>query len=151
MNDKMKKEQIQEIVIATVVEQLSLFSTEIQTSDLLIHVHHADSLDLIEIKLALEEEFDIEIPIEEAAEKFHTIDNIVSYLETRGVESKGASVIVGEIPRRARVDQWSLGERAIQDAVDRVEEMGADIRLTQAVILLGEARDKVADFVDNVK
>ena len=55
-----------------------------------------------------------------------------------------------EIPRRARVDQWVRAERLIQDAVDSVEAMAADPRLTQAVILLGQARAYVADFVDGV-
>jgi hypothetical protein len=44
----------------------------------------------------------------------------------------------------------SSGEYAIREAVQEVEAMGADVRLTQAVILLGEAKDKVADFVDGI-
>lgn len=51
-------------------------------------------------------------------------------------------------PRRHRIDQWVPAERAIHDAVQAVEVMGADVRLTEAVILLGRARDSVADFVD---
>lgn len=52
------------------------------------------------------------------------------------------------IPRRARMDQWSRAEHAINDAVQVVEGMGADERLTRAVILLGDARNQVADYVD---
>jgi hypothetical protein len=52
------------------------------------------------------------------------------------------------IPRRNRMDFWSPGECAIQGAVNVVEGMGADVRLTDAVILLGKAREAVADFVD---
>ena len=55
---------------------------------------------------------------------------------------------MSEIPRRNRVDQWVPAERAIQDAVDAVEAMPADVRLTHAVILLGQAREAVADYVD---
>lgn len=55
-----------------------------------------------------------------------------------------------EIPRRAMLEQFTPAERAIYDAVALVEEMGADVRLTKAVVLLGQARDAVADFVDNV-
>ena len=40
----------------------------------------ADSLDAVEIIMALEEEYDIEIPDEEA-EKFQTVDDIVKYVE----------------------------------------------------------------------
>ena len=54
------------------------------------------------------------------------------------------------VPRRNRVDKMSSGEYAIREAVQEVEAMGADVRLTQAVILLGEAKDKVADFVDGI-
>lgn len=42
----------------------------------------ADSLDSIEIIMALEEEFSIEI-LDEDAEKIKTIDDVVSYLATR--------------------------------------------------------------------
>lgn len=53
-----------------------------------------------------------------------------------------------EIPRRNRMDLWTPAEKAIQNAVDEVEKMAADVRLTDAVILLSKAREKVADFVD---
>ena len=39
-------------------------------------------------------------------------------------------------------------ERAIRDAKLAVEALGADVRLTDAVVLLGQAQDNVADFVD---
>jgi hypothetical protein len=42
-------------------------------------------------------------------------------------------------------------ERAIFDAAQLVEEMPADTRLTEAVNLLAAARNKVADFIDDVK
>ena len=56
--------------------------------------------------------------------------------------------ILETIPRRARLDRNTPAELAIRAAVDEVEKMGADERLTRAVILLGEAREKVADYVD---
>jgi hypothetical protein len=52
------------------------------------------------------------------------------------------------IPRRIRVDQNTPAELAIRAAVDAVEHAGAHPLLTDAVVLLGEAREKVADFVD---
>lgn len=55
-----------------------------------------------------------------------------------------------EIPRRARVDLWCDAEKAIQAAVDAVEAMPADVRLTDAVNQLWEARQSVADYVDGV-
>lgn len=53
-----------------------------------------------------------------------------------------------EIPRRSRIDQFTPAERAIWDAAQAVEAMGADVRLTDAVVLLQAARESVADFVD---
>ena len=54
------------------------------------------------------------------------------------------------VPRRARLDLWTKAERAIYDAVQEVEGVGADVRLTDAVVLLQAARDSVADYVDGV-
>ena len=55
-----------------------------------------------------------------------------------------------EIPRRIRLDQMTIAELAIFNAVQLVEEMGADVRLTNAVNLLARAREQVADFVDGI-
>jgi hypothetical protein len=55
-----------------------------------------------------------------------------------------------KVPRRIRLDQNVPAELAIRAAVDAVEEMPADTRLTRAVILLSEALEFVADFVDGV-
>lgn len=52
------------------------------------------------------------------------------------------------IPRRNQMQQWCEAERQIFEAIQAVERMDADVRLTDAVILLGKARDCVADFVD---
>lgn len=55
-----------------------------------------------------------------------------------------------EIPRRIQLDRFTPAERAIYDAVQAVEAMAADVRLTDAVILLQAARDSVADYIDNI-
>ncbi len=55
-----------------------------------------------------------------------------------------------EIPRRCCIDLACPAEAAIRIAMMKVEEMGADVRLTNAVDLLGKALDQVADFVDGV-
>lgn len=54
-------------------------------------------------------------------------------------------------PRRARVDLMTPAELAIMEAIRVVEEAGADVRLTDAVVLLGAAQASVADFVDGVE
>ncbi len=59
--------------------------------------------------------------------------------------------VSNDIPRRCRLDLNTPAERAIYDAMQEVEKAGADVRLTDAVILLGEARDAVADFVDDAE
>lgn len=53
------------------------------------------------------------------------------------------------IARRAQMQLWSPAERAIYNAMEEVEKMDADTRLTDAVILLGKAKDLVSDFIDN--
>jgi hypothetical protein len=57
---------------------------------------------------------------------------------------------VDGIARRSRIDLWSPAEKAIGLAVERVEAMPADVRLTDAVVLLSEARKKVADYLEGV-
>ncbi len=52
--------------------------------------------------------------------------------------------------RRSCLYLMSPTELAIYEAMSAVERAGADIRLTDAVNLLQQARDKVADFVDGV-
>lgn len=56
-----------------------------------------------------------------------------------------------EIPRRIRQDLWCPAEKAIATAMAAVEAMAPDLRLTAAVMLLGQARERVADFVDGVE
>jgi hypothetical protein len=66
------------------------------------------------------------------------------------LEPTGAvAASVTEIPRRADMRRWCAAERAIYDAMQAVESMPADIRLTAAVTKLGEAFNSVADFVDS--
>lgn len=57
-------------------------------------------------------------------------------------------IYIDGFPRRNRIDHYVPAETAIRNAVLAVEVMPADVRLTEAVILLGQAQEKVADFVD---
>ena len=45
----------------------------------------ADSLDLFELVMALEEEYDVEIPSDDLAE-LNTVGDVINYLEDKGVE-----------------------------------------------------------------
>jgi hypothetical protein len=51
-------------------------------------------------------------------------------------------------PRRNRVDLNTPVELKIREAVDMVEVLGCDVRLTDAVIKLAEARELVADWIE---
>lgn len=53
-----------------------------------------------------------------------------------------------DVPRRIDRSRHTPAERAITEAMEAVEKAGAHPRLTDAVVLLGRARDAVADFVD---
>jgi hypothetical protein len=55
-----------------------------------------------------------------------------------------------ESPRRNRIDKLTPSELAIWNAMQAVEAMPADVRLTEAGNLLKDALEKVADFVDGV-
>ena len=51
-------------------------------------------------------------------------------------------------PRRQQLDKCTPAELAIYKAMEEVEKIGADVRLTDAITKLNEARNLVADFVD---
>ena len=52
------------------------------------------------------------------------------------------------IPRRCRIDKLTPAEKAIYDAFVEVEKVWADIRLTEVVTLLSQARELLADFIE---
>jgi len=55
---------------------------------------------------------------------------------------------VYDIKRRVRLDLYTPAEKAIWDAMVAVELMEADVRLTNAGMLLGQAKDLVSDYID---
>ncbi|WP_026487229.1 acyl carrier protein [Caldanaerobius polysaccharolyticus] len=63
-----------------VAEQLGVGEDEITTESSFIDDLGADSLDVVELIMALEEEFDIEIP-DEDAEKISTVGDAVEYIK----------------------------------------------------------------------
>lgn len=64
-----------------IVEQLGVNESEITMDSIFTDDLGADSLDLVEFIMSLEEEFDIEIP-DEAAEKVSTVSDVVEYIRT---------------------------------------------------------------------
>lgn len=53
-----------------------------------------------------------------------------------------------DMPRRIQMDKWSPAECAIFTAMQEVEKVGAHPKLTDAVVLLSQAKDALADYVD---
>tara|TARA_B100001248_G_C27024504_1_gene293554 strand:+ start:286 stop:519 length:234 start_codon:yes stop_codon:yes gene_type:complete len=71
---------IEERVIKMVAEQLGVKEDDIQASSSFVEDLGADSLDTVELIMALEEEFDAEIP-DEDAEKIATVEDAVNYIK----------------------------------------------------------------------
>jgi acyl carrier protein len=81
-----------ERVRAIVVEQLGVEEEEVVPAASFVDDLNADSLDLVELIMSLEEEFStdangLEIP-DEDAEKIATVQDAVDYLKDHGVEDK---------------------------------------------------------------
>ncbi len=65
-----------------IVEQLGVDAERVKAEASFIDDLGADSLDIVELVMAMEEEFDIEIP-DEDAEKLRTVQDVYNYLETK--------------------------------------------------------------------
>ncbi len=74
---------VQEKVKSIIVEQLGVDPEKVKLESKFIEDLGADSLDIVELVMAMEEEFDIEIP-DEDAEKLKTVQDVTKYLETKG-------------------------------------------------------------------
>ena len=66
-----------------IVEQLGVDPEKVKPEASFIDDLGADSLDIVELVMAMEEEFDLEIP-DEDAEKLKTVQDVASYLEKKG-------------------------------------------------------------------
>mgnify|MGYP002622477855 FL=1 len=69
-------EQVKKIV----VDQLGAEPDEVQMNSTFVDDLGADSLDIVELIMAFEEEFNIEIP-DEKAEKIKTVEDVVKYID----------------------------------------------------------------------
>ncbi len=67
-------------MIDIIVEQLSVDRDKVVPGASFIDDLGADSLDLVELIMAMEEEFDVEIP-DEDAEKIATVQNAIDYID----------------------------------------------------------------------
>ena len=75
----MNTEEVFEKVKAIIVEQLGVVETSVEMESSFIDDLGADSLDIVELVMALEEEFDMEIP-DSDAEKVVTVGDVVEYI-----------------------------------------------------------------------
>ena len=69
-------------VKSIIVEQLGVDANEVTPEASFVDDLGADSLDTVELVMALEEEFEIEIP-DEDAEKITTVSQAISYISDR--------------------------------------------------------------------
>ena len=73
---------VEEKVKSIIVDQLGVNETEVTASASFVDDLGADSLDTIELVMAFEEAFGIEIP-DEDAEKIKTVQNAIEYVQAQ--------------------------------------------------------------------
>ena len=76
----MGSDEVFEKVKSIIVEQLGVADTAVTMEASFVDDLGADSLDIVELIMALEEEFDIEIP-DADAEKVVTVNDVVEYIK----------------------------------------------------------------------
>jgi len=64
------------------VEQLGVDKNQVKLEANIVDDFAADSLDIVELVMEFEEEFDLEIP-DEDAEKMKTVDDVFKYLKEK--------------------------------------------------------------------
>ena len=77
---------VEDQVRAIIAEQLGVKADEIKNDASFVDDLGADSLDTVELVMALEEEFETEIPDEEA-EKITTVQNAIDYVNAHKSDS----------------------------------------------------------------
>jgi acyl carrier protein len=73
---------VEEKVKNIIVEQLGVDMESVTPEASFIDDLGADSLDIVELVMTMEEEFDMEIP-DEDAEKIKTVNDVVNYIKTK--------------------------------------------------------------------
>jgi acyl carrier protein len=73
---------VEEVVVRTVAEILGLPKEQVDRRSRLVEDLGADSLDIIEMVMELEEEYDLTIP-ETDLKRLQTVDDVITYLQER--------------------------------------------------------------------
>jgi acyl carrier protein len=78
MSDKSIEARVKDII----VDQLGVNADQVTTEAKFVEDLGADSLDTVELVMAFEEEFDIEVPDEEA-EKLQSVGDVITYITSQ--------------------------------------------------------------------
>jgi len=78
----MAEKSIEEKVKDIIVEQLGVTQEQVTPPASFIEDLGADSLDIVELVMAFEEEFGVEVP-DEDAEKLQTVGDVIKYIEEK--------------------------------------------------------------------
>ncbi len=78
MSDKSIEERVKEII----VDQLGVSADQVTLEAKFVEDLGADSLDTVELVMALEEEFDVEVPDDEA-EKLQAVKDVVAFITSK--------------------------------------------------------------------
>lgn len=84
--EKRMPESVEEKVRSIICDQLAVDSAKVVTGASFIEDLGADSLDIVELVMTMEEEFDLDIPDEEA-EKIKTVGDVVKYISSKSATS----------------------------------------------------------------
>jgi acyl carrier protein len=78
MSEKSTEERVKEII----VDQLGVSADQVTLEAKFVEDLGADSLDTVELVMALEEEFDVEVPDDEA-EKLQAVKDVVPFISSK--------------------------------------------------------------------
>ncbi len=78
----MTEEELIKKITAVTVEKLGVKEEDVKMDASFVNDLGADSLDRVELVMALEDEFDIEIP-DEVAEKFIKVSDVLAYVQSK--------------------------------------------------------------------
>jgi acyl carrier protein len=78
MSDKSIEERVKDII----VDQLGVNADQVTPEAKFVEDLGADSLDTVELVMAFEEEFDVEVPDEEA-EKLQSVQDVISFIASK--------------------------------------------------------------------
>jgi acyl carrier protein len=78
----MAPEDIERMVKGTIADRLGVPDADVQPASALVEDLGADSLDIVELVMAIEEEFEVEIP-DDDVQRLRTVQDAVDYVTAR--------------------------------------------------------------------